>query len=292
MTGELLIPPLPPGQHVNLPGRGTTYIRQIDGPSNAPTIILLHGWTATADLNFFTCYESLGRHFRVIAIDHRGHGRGIRSTQPFKLSDCADDVAALADQLDINTFIPVGYSMGGLVAQLLWKRHEARIRGLVLAATTGHFVESREERIGFLGLKGLGALARLAPRAAQDWISEQTYLQKKTAMWEPWAVQQAASHDWRLILEAGGALGLYDAREWLPHVDVPTSVIVTTSDQTVPTSRQEHLASLIPTARTHRVGGGHDAVIARAHDFVPTLVEACIHVNNAAESTATSRVAR
>lgn len=292
MTGEPLIPPLPPGQHVNLPGRGTTYVRHIDGPPNAPTVILLHGWTATADLNFFTCYEALSEHFRVVAIDHRGHGRGIRSSQPFKLSDCADDVAALADQLDIKTFIPVGYSMGGLVAQLLWKRHESRVRGLVLAATTGHFVESREERIGFLGLKGLGALARFTPRVAQDWISEQTFIQKKTAMWEPWAVQQAASHDWRLVLEAGGALGLYDARRWLPRVDVPTSVIITTRDQTVPTVRQEQLAGLIPTVRTFRVEGGHDAVIARAHEFVPTLVEACTHVDTTANSPSTSHVSR
>ena len=292
MTGEPLIPPLPPGQHVNLPGRGTTYVRHIEGPQDAPAVILLHGWTATADLNFFTCYEALSEHFRVVAIDHRGHGRGIRSTQPFKLSDCADDVAALADQLDIKTFIPVGYSMGGLVAQLLWKRHESRVRGLVLAATTGHFVESREERIGFLGLKGLGALARFTPRAAQDWISEQTFIQKKTAMWEPWAVQQAASHDWRLVLEAGGALGLYDARQWLPRIDVPTSVIITTRDQTVPTARQEHLASLISTARTFRVDGGHDAVIAQAPHFVPTLVDACLHVNDTASASQPSHVIR
>jgi 3-oxoadipate enol-lactonase len=253
---------------------------------------LLHGWTATADLNFFTCYEALSEHFRVVAIDHRGHGRGIRSTQPFKLSDCADDVAALADQLDIKTFIPVGYSMGGLVAQLLWKRHESRVRGLVLAATTGHFVESREERIGFLGLKGLGALARFTPRAAQDWISEQTFIQKKTAMWEPWAVQQAASHDWRLVLEAGGALGLYDARQWLPRIDVPTSVIITTRDQTVPTTRQQQLASLISTARTFHVDGGHDSVIAQASDFVPTLIEACLHVHGTASASQSSHAVR
>ena len=81
--------------------------------------MLLHGWTATADLNWFMCYEQLGEHFRVIALDHRGHGRGIRTKRQFKLSDCADDAAALADQLGIEKFIPVGYSMGGTVAQLV-----------------------------------------------------------------------------------------------------------------------------------------------------------------------------
>jgi 3-oxoadipate enol-lactonase len=48
----------------------------MEGPVGAPTLILLHGWTATADLNFFMCYRALSEHFRVIAIDHRGHGRG------------------------------------------------------------------------------------------------------------------------------------------------------------------------------------------------------------------------
>ena len=101
-------------------------MRELPGPPGAPVVILLHGWTATADLNFFTCYSALGEHFRVVALDHRGHGRGIRSSRPFRLSDCADDVAALADVLGIATFIPVGYSMGGTIAQLMWKRQIGR----------------------------------------------------------------------------------------------------------------------------------------------------------------------
>ncbi|MBU6226350.1 MAG: alpha/beta hydrolase, partial [Acidobacteria bacterium] len=71
-------PLLPPGREVHLPGRGTMFFREVAGPANAPTLMLLHGWTATADLNFFTCYHALGEHFRVIAPDQRGHGRGIR----------------------------------------------------------------------------------------------------------------------------------------------------------------------------------------------------------------------
>jgi alanine racemase len=55
--------------------------------------MLLHGWTATADLNWFTCFEELGKHFNVVALDHRGHGQGIRSRSSFRLADCADDGA-------------------------------------------------------------------------------------------------------------------------------------------------------------------------------------------------------
>ncbi len=278
---EPSIPDLPRGQHVILPGRGTTYFRQIDGPAGAPTLVLLHGWTATADLNWFTCYKDLAKHFRVVAIDHRGHGRGIRTTQPFRLSDCADDVAALADQLDIATFIPVGYSMGGAIAQLMWKRHESRVRGLVLCSTSGYFADTREERIGFLGLQGLGALARLTPKAALDWISEELYLQRKTATWDPWAMQQAASHDWQHVIEAGAALGNYDAREWLGNIDVPTSVIVTGKDHVVATSRQEELVASIKGATKRRLEADHDAVFTHSAEFVPLLVEACLEVSSA-----------
>lgn len=249
---------------------------------------MLHGWTTTADLNFFTCYEALGEHFRVIAVDHRGHGRGIRSNQQFRLSACADDVAALADQLGITTFIPVGYSMGGTIAQLMWKRHEHRVRGLVLAATAGHFVQTNKGRAVFTVLAGLGVLARFTPASVRENISDRVYLSRKTMKWEPWATQQAASHEWRQILEAGSALGNFDSRRWLPNVDVPTSIIMTTQDRVVDPERQKVLASLIPDANIFEIEANHDAVYARATEFVPLLVKACLTVHNEALRRTTS----
>ena len=116
-------PWLPPGRYVWLPGRGRTFVRELAGPPGAPVLVLLHGWTATADLNWYACFAPLAEHFRVVAIDHRGHGRGLRSAEPFRLEQCADDVAALARELGIDRFVPVGYSMGGPIAQLIWQRH-------------------------------------------------------------------------------------------------------------------------------------------------------------------------
>ena len=83
---------------------------------DAPTVLLLHGWTASADLQFMAAYRALGERFSFVGIDHRGHGRGFRSTQPFELDDVADDAAAVAVQLGISSVIAVGYSMGGPVA--------------------------------------------------------------------------------------------------------------------------------------------------------------------------------
>jgi len=272
--GGVHSPTLPPGEALELPGRGTTFVRRLAGPEGAPTLVLLHGWTATADLNWFTAYEALGKRYQVVAIDHRGHGRGIRSKKLFRLEDCADDAIAACDALGIDQVIPVGYSMGGPVAQLMWKRHSDRVSGLVLCATSGYFVTSREERLSFMGLSGLAAVARLTPLQARRWLTAQLYLQRKTEQWEPWAIDEASMHDWRAVLEAGRAIGSFSSRSWIGEVDVPTSVIITMRDRVVPVRRQVRLFESIRGAEAFRVDGDHDAVVANADRFVPTLLRA------------------
>jgi 3-oxoadipate enol-lactonase len=267
-------PDLPPGAAMELPGRGTTFVRSLPGPPGAPTLVLLHGWTASADLNWFRCYEPLGEQYRVLALDHRGHGKGIRSKKTFRLEDCADDAVAVCDVLGIEQFIPVGYSMGGPVAQLMWHRHRERVAGLVLCATAGYFASSREERLSFLGISGLAALARLTPSQARSWLTEQFYLQHKTTEWEPWAINEASLHDWRAVLEAGRAIGSFSSREWLGEISAPTSVLITMRDRVVPVRRQVRLFESIRGAEAFRVDGDHDAVVANAERFVPTLLRA------------------
>ncbi len=273
--GHVRHPALPHGEVVDLPGRGTTFVRSLPGPAGAPTLVLLHGWTASADLNWFTCFRPLAKHYRVVALDHRGHGRGIRSRKTFRLDDCADDAVALCDVLGIDRFIPVGYSMGGPVAELVWKRHRQRVQGLVLCATAPFFRTSRQEHMSFLGLSGLAALARLTPVQAREWLTQQFYLQHKHDKWEPWGVQELSRHDWRMVLEAGRAIGRYDARPWMDEIDVPTSVLVTMGDNVVPLHRQVQLFEGIHQAEAFRVDGDHDAVIAQPDRFVPTLLRAC-----------------
>jgi len=210
----------------------------------------------------------------VIAFDHRGHGRGIRTKKTFRLEDCADDVVAVADALGVEKMIPIGYSMGGPVAQLLWRRHRERVEGMVLCATAPYFAGRREEKLSFLSLTGLAALARVTPLQAREWLTTQLYLQRKAESWEPWAVEQAATHDWRTVLEAGKAIGTYSATGWIDEVDVPTSVVITMRDRVVPLRRQVRLFEWIPGAEAFRVDGEHNAVVTAADRFVPALVRA------------------
>ncbi len=156
------------GRSVVLPGRGTTFIRETPGPARASTLVLLHGLGATGGLNWRPAFDSLSRSFRVVAIDHRGHGRGISIREPFRLADCADDVAALADTLELERFVPVGYSMGGPIAQLIWHRHPDRVAGLVLCATACSFAPAKRRRSVSAFTRDRSSGSAMAP-ASHSW---------------------------------------------------------------------------------------------------------------------------
>jgi 3-oxoadipate enol-lactonase len=271
------VPPLPPSVDIDLVGRGTLPIRHLNAPADGrrsqPAVMLLHGWTATADLNWFKTYTPLSERHEVVAWDHRGHGTGLRTKGAFTLEDCADDAIAVADALGIEHIIAVGYSMGGPIAQLMWRRHPDRVCGLVLCATAPMFMERRDERLSFIGLSGLAALARLTPAQARNWITDQVYLQRKAERWEPWAIEQASTHDWRMILEAGRALGNFSSLEWLGEIERPTSVIITVRDQVVSIDRQVKLIERIRHAEIFRLNAEHDAAVS-CDRFVPTLLRA------------------
>src|ERR1700736_980314 len=125
---------MPPARTVAVRGRGEFFLRDTGG--DGPVVMLLHGWMASADLNWSRAYGDLIRAgYRVLAIDHRGHGRGLRALTPFRLADCAADAAAVLRELDAAPATVVGYSMGGAIAQLVARDHPDVVSGLILSGT-------------------------------------------------------------------------------------------------------------------------------------------------------------
>ena len=148
---------------VELPGRGSTRVWECAGPPGTGTLMLIHGVACTAELNWGKVLAPLARHFRVVAADLRGHGDGIRAGSRFRLEDCADDIAALAGSLGIGRFAAVGYSMGSMVAQLLYKRHPSLVSGLVLCSTARNVLGSPLEKLAALALPASAAAIRWNP---------------------------------------------------------------------------------------------------------------------------------
>ena len=282
-------PTLPPGRIVNLPGRGQTFVRELPGPSGAPVLALLHGWSATADLNWYPSFAPLAENFRVIALDHRGHGRGLRSDQRFRLEDCADDVAALADLLEIDHLIAVGYSMGGPIAQLLWRRHPHLVDGLVLCATSCTFAGTLRERMLFGMAAGTSAIAAALPVSPVAKTALTALSRWNVRRGDPrWGIEEVSRHDWAQIIEAGRQIGQFDSRPWIGSVSVPTTVVVTDADDVVPARRQLDLARAIPHATVRNVPNGHHDCVMVHKLFVPTLIKACAEIAHRAATAATS----
>lgn len=276
-------PDLSFGRAVDLPGRGRTWAYDTGPPAGGrdrPAVLLLHGWTSTAALNWFRCFPFLRREFRVVALDHRGHGRGIRSRRPFRLEDCADDAAALIRQLGTGPVTAVGYSMGGPVAQLLWRRHPETVDSLVLSATAARFVsnEQRTPAFGAFGVVGQGmalGLATVPAAVRQNGFRLLIRSRLADSGMAPWAIAEWERSDPAALMQAGLALGRYDATSWITSVDVPTAIVITELDNVVSPRRQQYLVDHIPGALRFGVAGDHRACVEQARLFVPALTDAC-----------------
>lgn len=245
------------------------FVRELPGPPGGPTIVLLHGWTASADTNWFHVYERLGTMGRLVAVDHRGHGRGIRSTEPFSLEAAADDVAGLLRHLGTGPAVLVGYSMGGPVAMLTWRRHPDVVSGLVFQATALEWQASWYERIvwRFMAIveyaMRLGAPRGLVERYLRDAVEDCPEL----AAYRGWLQGELRRGDAEALADAGRALGRYDARPFAKDVDVPTTVVVTTRDRLVRARKQRSLGRAVPGAEIIEVRADHDLCLVLPQEF-------------------------
>jgi pimeloyl-ACP methyl ester carboxylesterase len=259
---------------IEFEGHGATTVRDIPGPPGATAVMLLHGLGATARLNWGPSFRPLSEHFRVLAVDHRGHGRGLR-TRRFRLEQCADDAVAAARERGVPRFIAVGYSMGGPIAALAWRRHPQPVAGLVLCATARHFLPRGMARAARIALPFAAGAARLVPSLAQDRLLQRMLARIEHPELRERVHREFEGHDPAAVLQATHALSRFASHDWIGDVDVPTAVVVTTRDELVPPQRQRRLAASIPGAEVFEVDGDHSACVAAADRFVPALVAAC-----------------
>jgi pimeloyl-ACP methyl ester carboxylesterase len=122
-----------------------------DGGIDGLPLLLLHSY-AGSSAHWNAQLAHLRRRRRALAMDLRGHGRSeAPSSGDYSIGALAEDVAAVADALELRRFVLVGHSMGGAAAAAYAGKHPRRVAGLVLAGTPG---KSSDEEAG----KIMGAL--------------------------------------------------------------------------------------------------------------------------------------
>jgi len=272
--------PLPPARTLVVPGRGELFLRDTGG--DGPVIMLLHGWMASADLNWSRAYGDLERAgYRVLAIDHRGHGRGLRPLTPFTLVDCATDAAAALRELGAAPATIVGYSMGGAIAQLLARDHADVVSSVVLSGTAMEWQDRRTRNV-WRAMTGFGLVLALAPRAVWRWSFKRVGIRESPA--SAWLASELTRNSASDMAEAGRELGRFDSRAWVGSLSMPAAVVVTSRDTAVSPRKQRALASALG-AHVLEVPIEHLGITAESRKYNPALLEA-IEVVRSAERAA------
>ncbi len=260
----------------NCPVAGRTWLTELPGPPGAQTIVLLHAVGCTGMLTWFPAVHELAKDFHVVVFDQRWHGRGIIS-ESFSLHDCADDVAAVITELELDRPIVAGYSMGSVIAQRVWRQHPDLLGGLILAAATDRFRTNARETVFHSGMEvAMGSLRTLAKSRTVRWATRST---AEALDIGPTDIGTWALNEWRstspwAVAQAVAAVGRHHSTPWLPRIDVPTAVVIPSRDRVIPAERQRRLAARIPGATVHEAECGHAGCVMQSESFVPVFLEA------------------
>ncbi|MBU2663733.1 alpha/beta hydrolase [Actinoplanes bogorensis] len=207
-------------------------------------IVFSHGWPLSADDWDAQMLFFLQHGYRVIAHDRRGHGRSAQVGEGNDMNHYADDLAALADHLDLRDAVHVGHSAGGgEVARYLGRHGEDRVaKAVLISAVTPSVLRTDANPAGvpaeaFAGMHGGVAAHRAdffrALPSGPFYNFDQPGVEPSEAIIENW---------WRQAM-MGGAKGQYDCvtafvdedySEDLRKITVPVLVMHGTADQIVP----------------------------------------------------------
>ncbi|AFU01349.1 hypothetical protein AW168_30020 [Nocardia brasiliensis] len=267
---------LPPRRTIVLPDGSTIAVRFVPGPD---PVLLLHGWALTADVNFCHLMPSVAAEHGLVALDLRGHGRGLPlvADERFDIAQCADDAASVLDALGIAQVVVCGYSLGGPVGLEFARRHRDRVRGLVFEATAMAF-DSRTDRIGRVLFRGLRPLAQVSAGIGRTlplayFRRARARVPEVARLW-PWLSAELGQCHPRVIVDVILAEYAFDFR---PHAaelaGLPTAVVVTARDGAVPPTDQRELAALLG-AEVIELDAAHDVFLAEPEKYVAATLTA------------------
>ncbi|MFQ5490761.1 MAG: alpha/beta fold hydrolase, partial [Phycisphaerae bacterium] len=210
--------------------------------------------------------EALADRYRLIVPDLHGLGRS-SVTDEVTMAGFADDLSGLLDQLDqAEPVVVMGLSMGGYIAFEFFRRHQRRVRALILADTRAEpdapeAARQRSETAQKVLAEGSGVVAdAMAGKLFGPGAS--------TELREQWR-QIMASSDRQGVAAALRAMrDRADSRPTLGDIDVPTLVVVGQDDALTPLACAETIHRGIRGSRLEVVpGAGHMTPVEQPEQF-------------------------
>jgi len=237
---------------------GVIYYRD-EGRRDGPPLVFVNA--LGSDLRIWDeVAERLAPDFRVVRYDKRGHGLSELGPSESGLdradmADYARDLAELLDALGVTRATVVGLSIGGLVAQALYRQRPKLFAALVLSDTAARIGDdaSWDARIASIEAGGIEAIA---DGILERWFTRdfRTRRQDDLAGWRTMLVRTPREG----YLAACGALKRADLRPFAGAIAVPTLCLVGDEDGSTPVALVRETAALIRGARFEIVrGAGH-----------------------------------
>ena len=205
---------------------------------------------------------------RVISFDAPGIGKSPDAFLPYSIPGLALSTGLLLDRLGVDKIDLAGFSWGGALAQQFAFQNRARVRKLVLAATSA----------GAAMLPGNPSI--LTELVDPFQVTSSRPLKKTLAMLygggahDPVSLNAATPPTpWGWACQLG-AYAAWTSVPFLPLLDLPALVMTDDDDQIVPAANAELLHALLPDSRLVRFsGGGHLFMLTRRSEFVAALRE-------------------
>ena len=209
--------------------------------------------------------------YQVIRYDHRGTGlsdwvEDWNRKNPYSLGDMASDAVAVLDALKVHKAHVVGFSLGGMVSQLVAVNCPERVLSLTLLSTSGYvgdpelpgltsryFLSSIVKGLPLLKYRIAGGEKNLIKERIAKTIAVVGYDGldiKETAEVVLYDLRKRRGVNVRAIFQHQAAVNVSGSRyEELKTVNVPTLVIHGTADQLIPVEHGKKLAEVMPTAQ-------------------------------------------
>ena len=215
-----------------------------------PALALIHGWAMHGGL-FAPLVERLAARYTLHLVDLPGHGHACADTAAL---DPAPIAAELVDRVPDAGW--VGWSLGGQFALRAALDHPARVRGLVMVASSPRFVRGEDWPHGVEAqvFRDFAALLQQDYRATLEGFLALEALGSTTARDDLCSLKAQAfargEPSQQALLQGLGLLDRLDLRAELPALRVPSLWISGRRDRLVPAGAMPAAAALAPDARS------------------------------------------
>ena len=211
------------------------------------TVIFSHSYLAD-HTHFEPQIAALEDRFRVIAFDHRDHGRSAQATRPYTIDDLVADGVAVIEHFGAAPCHWVGLSTGGFIGVRLALRHRSLLRSVTLIDTSAER-EPLHKRAKYRGMFAALPLVGIRPMlgtAMRSMFGKSSFSDpSKASLLNHWRQRFAANDPQGLVRFGRAIFGRDDVSESLRSVDIPALVIAGAEDVALPLRRSERLAEVL-----------------------------------------------